>query len=340
MSLAAGASQRAWAGRNSCRGAGARTTLLGDVDRRSFLGLAGSVAGGLLLPTMRGSPAAVDALHRRAQRTAAEARAHQPAVTVREATDLLLVAETAALAPGPRRALHRTAALAALTAALAAQRAHRPAGGFLARARDHARAAGDGPLTSQALVLQRDADGEAGHMMDAGSEASVKLLCAALHAAGSGRDTASLRAGVLYRLAWERATLGDAQGALLELEGADASMALAGAAPDYVEDVDLRGGAAAAKRGKALRVARCPEAAEAALTEALRARLHPAGALVDIAKARAATGDVDGAVASLEDAFLVAQTAQDRRAATHVRTVAARLPDCPGVRSLRELVRA
>ncbi len=310
------------------------------MDRRAFLSLGGSVAGALLLPTVRGSPAAFDALHRRAQRTAAEARAHHPAVTVSEATDLLLVAETATLAPGPRRALHRTAALAALTATLAALRAHRPAGGYLTRARDHADAAGDGPLRAQALVLQRDADGVAGHMTDAGSEASLTLLRAALSAAGSGRDTASLRAGILYRLAWERAALGDAHGALLELEGADASLALAEPAPDYVEDADLRGGAASAKRGKALRVARCPDAAEAALTEALRARLHPAGALVDIAKARATTGDVDGAVASLEDAFLVAQTARDHRAATHVRTVAARLPDCPGVRSLRELVRA
>ncbi|MDB5067819.1 MAG: hypothetical protein JWM18_4253 [Chloroflexi bacterium] len=310
------------------------------VPRRTFLAVSGALAAGLWLPTVRGSPAAAEALHRRAQRTAAGARSTRPAGTIAAATDLLTLAEVAALAPGAaRRSLHRTASLAAATAALAAQRAQRPSSGFITRAREHADAAGDGPLRAQALVLQRDGEGVAGHMMDAGSQASVKLLRAALHAAGSGRDTASLRAGVHYRLAWERATLGDAHGALQELEGADASVALTGSAPDYFEDADIRGGAAAAKRGKALRVARRPVEAEAALAEAMSTRLHPAGALVDIAKARAAAGDVEGAVAALEEGYLAARTAEDRRAAHHVRTVAATLPDTTATRQLRALIR-
>lgn len=312
------------------------------MDRRSFLTLGGSIAASILLPpTMRGSPVAADALHRRAQSTAAAARCVRPAATICAADDLLTLAEVAVLAPGTSRlSFHRTASLAAATGALAAQRAQRPAGRFIAAAMHHAKEAGDGPLRAQALVLKRDEDGVAGHMMDAGSEASVKLLRAALDAAGSTRGSASLRAGVLYRLAWERAALGDAHGALQELEAADVSVELAGAAPDYFEDADIRGGAAAAKRGKALRLARRPAEAEAALAEALSTRLHPAGAFVDIAKARAAAGDVEGAVAAVEEGYLAARTVEDRRAVRHTRAVAATLPDCAAVRSLKELLRA
>jgi hypothetical protein len=309
--------------------------------RRTFLAASGALAVGLLLPaTMRGSSAAADALHRRAQRTAAAARSARPAATIAAATDLLTLAEAAALTPGTaRRSLHRTASLAAATAALAAQRAQRPSSGYVTRARDHADAAGDGPLRAQALVLQRDEDGATAHLASAGSAAAVTLLRAALHAAGSSRDTASLRAAILYRLAWERAALGDAHGALQELEGADVSVALAEAAPDVVEDADLRGGGAAAWRGKALRRAGCPVRAETALTEAVAARLHPSGALVDLARIRAASGDVDGAVAVLEDGWLVARTAGSRRVEAKARTVAATLPDSAATRQLRALIR-
>jgi hypothetical protein len=110
-------------------------------------------------------------------------------------------------------------------------------------------------------VLQRDDDGAAAHLVNAGSQASVKLLRAALDAAGAGRDSAGLRAAVLYRLAWERAALGDRHGALQELEGADLSAALAVPAPDMVEDGDLRGGGAAARRGKAHVAATLPDSA-------------------------------------------------------------------------------
>lgn len=313
-----------------------------DVDRRTFLALGGSIAASLLIPaTMRGSPAAADALHRRVQRTAAASRGRRPAETIAAATDLLTLAEVAAFAPGTARlSLHRTASLAAATAALAAQRAQRPASGFITLALDHAKAAGDGPLKAQALVLQRDEDGATAHLDSAGSAAAVTLLAAALDAAGSRRETAALRATILYRLGWERAALGDAHGALQELEGADVSVALAVAAPDLVEDTDLRGGGAAAWRGKALRRAGCSAAAEMALTEAVAARIHPSGALVDLARIRAAEGDVDGAVAALEDGFLVARTAGSRRVEAKARTVAATLPDSAPVRSLKEVLRA
>jgi hypothetical protein len=328
-----------------CCGGGRRRRLAPDVDlripRRTFLAASGTLAAGLWLPTVRGGPAAADALHRRAQAVAAGARAAQPTATIAAATDLLALTEVAALAPGTARwSLHRTAALAALTAALAAQRAQRPARGYLARARDHADAASDGPLRAQALVLQRDDDGAATHLVNAGNQASVKLLRAALDAAGAGRDTAGLRAAVLYRLAWERAALGDRHGALQELDGADVSAALAVPAPDMVEDGDLRGGGAAARRGKALRRAGCPTAAETALAEALAARLHPSGALVDLARIRAAGGDVDGAVAALEEAYLTARTAGSRRSEAKVRHIAATLPDSAATRSLADLIRA
>jgi hypothetical protein len=310
------------------------------VDRRSFLALGGSIAASLLIPaTMRGSPYAADALHRRAQHTAASARGARPAETISAATDLLTLAEVAAITSTTSRlSLHRTASLAAATAALAAQRAQRPAGSFIASALGHAKEAGDGPLRAQALVLKRDEDGAAGHSAGAGSAASVKLLSAALNAAGVGRETASLRAAVLYRLAWERAALGDVHGALQELEGADVSVELSGSAPDHIEDGDLRGGGAAARRGKALVVAGLPVAAETALAEAMNTRLHPAGALVDLAKVRAAAGDVEGAVAALEDGFLVARTAGDRRVEARARGVAAKLPDSAPVRSLKGLL--
>ncbi len=314
------------------------------MDRRTFLSLAGTLAGGFLLPTVRGSPGHAEGLHARAQRVASEARGLRPTTTLAAATDLLIVAETASLAmPGAsgRRSLHRTAALSALTAALAAQRAQRPATGFLTRARDHAEMADDGPLEAQALMLQRDEDGADGHLVGAGSDASVKLLRSALHAAGGGRDTASLRAGILYRLAWERAASNDVHGALMEMEGADASLALASAsAPDYIEDTDLRSGGAAARRGKALLVAGVTGEAEAALAEALSTRLRPAGVLVDLAKARAAADDLDGAAAALEDGFLVAHASGSRRVETRVRAVASALPPSTATRELMALLRA
>jgi hypothetical protein len=291
---------------------------------------------------VRTSPLAAEALHRRAQQTAAAARSRGPATTLSEAADLLLIAEVAAVAaPGTaqRRSLHRTASLAALTAAQAAQRARRPAGDFLLRAVDHANGAGDGPLKAQALMLQRDGDGEAGRAAGGGSQASLKLLTAALDAAGSGQSSASVRAGVLFRLAWERAALGDVHGALQELEGADASAAMAQVSPDYVEDVELRTGGAAARRGNALRVARCPVEAEATLAEALTTHIHPAGTLVVLGKLRAAVGDVDGAVAALEDGFLEAHTIGNVRAEAAARAATTTLPDGAAVRSLRDLLK-
>jgi tetratricopeptide (TPR) repeat protein len=259
-------------------------------------------------------------------------------VTSAEATDLLMLAEVAALAPGSiqRRSLHRTAALAALTAAAACRRARRPAAGIIARAREHADAAGDGPLRAQALMSQRDEDGAA---VGAGSAGSVKLLSAALVHAGSTRDASSLRAAILYRLAAERAALGDAHGALQELEGADASAEMALVSPDFAEDTALRTGGAAALRGEALRLAGHHGEAEQALTTALATRLHPAGSHVSLARLHAAAGDVDRTVAHLEHALLVARVAGSTRPVALVRTVAATLPATPPVRQLRELLR-
>jgi tetratricopeptide (TPR) repeat protein len=305
------------------------------VDRRDFLALSGSVAGTFLLS---GAPGALDGLHRRAQAGAARARTQPPAVTSAEATDLLMLAEVAALAPGSlqRRSLHRTAALTALTAAAACRRARRPAAGIIARAREHAEAAGDGPLEAQALMSQRDEDGAA---VGAGSAGSVKLLSAALVYAGCTRDASSLRAAIFYRLAAERAALGDAHGALQELEGADASVEMALVSPDFAEDTDLRTGGAAALRGEALRLAGLHGEAEQALTTALATRLHPAGSHVSLARLHAAAGDVDRAVAHLEQALLVARVAGSTRPIALVRTIAATLPATPSVRQLWELLR-
>jgi hypothetical protein len=189
------------------------------VERRQFLGLTGGVLASLWLPVVRKSPVAPEALHRRTQQAAASARSRGPAATLAEAADLLTLAEVGTvIAPqaASRRSLHRTASLAALTAALAAQRAQRPAGDYVRRGDAHAHQAGDGPLQAQALMLRRDEDGASGHAVGAGSQRSIRLLTAALEAAGAGRSTASLRAAILYRLAWERAALGDTHGCLQE----------------------------------------------------------------------------------------------------------------------------
>ncbi len=251
-----------------------------------------------------------------------------------------MVAEVAAAAPGAmmRRSLHRTAALSALTAALAAQRAQRPAAGFLTRAQDHAEAAGDGPLTAQALMLQRDVTWSADPHRGVPSKASVHLLGAALHAAGSGRNTASLRAGVRHRLACEWAALGNPHAALAELEAADVEVAVSNASPDHVQDTDLRCGAAAAWGGGTLIETGRPAAAEAALTEALSSRVNPAGVLVNIARLRVAAGDVDGAAIALREALLAARAVEDRRAESRTRAVAATLPDCAAVRELLAVI--
>ncbi|HEX2015731.1 MAG TPA: hypothetical protein VGN69_03475 [Solirubrobacteraceae bacterium] len=263
--------------------------------------------------------------------------------TLSEAADLLVVAEAAAVAApatSVRRNLHRTAALAALTAALAAQRMQRPAGEFLRQAQDHANGAGDGPLKAQVLMLHREEDCASRHIVSAGSETSVELLRGAIDAAGVSVSASSVRAGARYRLAWELAALGQVHGALQELEAADADVELASPAPDYIEDSDLHTGGAAAWRGMALRMAHCPAEAEAALTEAIATRPKPTTSLVVLAKLKAETDDVDAAVAALEDGFLLARTVGDARPQADARTLAGRLPDCTAVRSLRELLRA
>lgn len=312
------------------------------MERRLFLGLAGGVLAGLWLPAVRTSPLAPEALHRRAQMAAASARSRGPAATLAEAADLLTLAEAGTvLAPwsASKRSLHRTAALAALTAALAAQRAQRPgAGDYVRKADAHAHQAEDGPLGAQALMLRRDEDGAAGHAVGAGSQRSIRLLTAALDAAGASRSSASLRAAILYRLAWERAALGDTHGALQELAAADVSADIAGEAPDFVEDTDLRGGGGAARRGYALRVARCHSEAETALTEALSARVGSAGVLHNLGSLRAAQGNVDGAVAALEEGFLVARAGGSVQAERYIRKAAQSLPNSAATRSLHELL--
>jgi tetratricopeptide (TPR) repeat protein len=289
---------------------------------------------------VRTSPLAAEALHRRTQQTAAGARSRGPIETLSEATDLLVVAEAAAVAaPGTsvRRNLHRTAAL---TAALAAQRLRRPAGALLRQAHDHANGAGDGPLKAQVLTLHRDEEGTSGRLIGAGSEASVELLRGALHAASVSRAASSVRAGARYRLAWELAALGQGRAALAELEAADAEAEMAGPAPDCIEDADLRCGGASAWRGIALRVAHRPQEAEAALSQAIATLPSPATSLVVLAKVKVDTDEVDAAVAALEDAFLVARAAGDARAAAEARAVAMDLPDCAAVQSLLELLRS
>lgn len=311
------------------------------MERRQFLGLTGGVLAALWLPAVRQSPLAPEALHRRAQQAAASARTRGPAATLREAADLLTLCEAGTvIAPGvaSRRSLHRTASLAALTAALAAQRAQRPSADYVKKGDAHAHMCGDGPLQAQALMLRRDEDGAAGQAVGAGSQRSIQLLTAALNTAGSGRSTASLRAALLYRLAWERATLGDTHGALQELQGADVSADLATENLDYIEDTDLRRGGAAARRGSALRVARCQDEAEAALTEALTTRTGTAWVLLNLGRLRAGRGDVDGAVAALEEGFLDARAGGSVKMQGLIRQTAQTLPASTTTQGLRELV--
>jgi hypothetical protein len=313
-----------------------------NVDRRQFLGVTGGVLAALWLPAVRTSPLAPEALHRRAQMAAASARTRGPAATLREAADLVTLAEAGTvIAPGmaSQRSLHRTASLAALTAAQAAQRAQRgDAADYVRRADGHAHQAQDGPLCAQALMLRRDQDGEAGQAVGAGSQRSIRLLTAALDAAGAGRSSASLRAAILYRLAWERATLGDQYGALQELQGADVSADLAVENLDYIEDRDLRQGGGAARRGSVLRVARCPQQAEAALTEALGTRQGTAWVLLNLGRLRTAQGDVDGAVTVLEEGFLDATASGSVKMQNLIRQAAQSLPHSAGTQSLRELL--
>jgi tetratricopeptide (TPR) repeat protein len=313
------------------------------VDRRTFLTLTGSFAGTLLLPSMKGSPAALDGLHRRAQNLAAGARSQRPSATLAEAGDLLQVTEAAFLVTVPqaqRRQLHRTAALTALVGAQAAQRAAHPVGSLLDRALGHAAGARDGPLEAQVLMVRRDEEGATGRLVGAGSEASVNLLHTAIDAAGASRAASSVRAVARYRLAWELGALGQRRAALAELAAADAEAEMASPAPDCIEDADLRCGGASAWRGIALRVAHRPQEAEAALSEAIASRPNPATSLVVLAKVKADTDDVDAAVAALEDAFLLARATGNARAAVEARAAATDLPDCTAVRSLKELLRA
>jgi|SRR5580704_6841124 hypothetical protein len=138
----------------------------------------------------------------------------------------------------------------------------------------------------------------------------------------------------------KRAALGDRHGALQELEGADVSAALAVPAPDMVEDGDLRGGGAAARRGKALRRAGCPTAAETALAEAVAARLHRLAPSWTSPASEPPEGTLTAPSRPWREAYLTARTAGSRRSEAKVRHIAATLPDSAATRSLADLIPA
>ncbi len=322
-----------------------------QTGRRAFLSTLGVLAAGLVLPpplmARALNPNQLDDLHAHAQGLARRVHFEPPRTMLREAGEYLHDVETfLPLALGrTRTSLHRTAALTALVGAQASRWAgDGRTGGLLTRADDHARAAGDGAIRAQGLVLRAKQIGEAAYSVDAGSLPAQKLLTGALALAG---PAPLLRALIRFELAWDFAAVGDCRGAMMELDAAETEYGRAAPAPDVVEAAD---GAwqercwASGYRGATLRQLGVHEEALAACSEELNggARLgapsYQTFALVDVARSRAALGDVDAAAMDLSAAWRLNAQAGLTQRQGRVRAARKLLPSTLAVRQLDELM--
>ncbi len=321
---------------------------MGSITRRHFLFSVVTLAGGVLLPSpvmaRTLTPAHLDSLHEQARNLAQRSHGEPPLVILREATDYLRdVEEFLPLTLGRHRvSLHRTAGLTALVGACCARWMSKRllTTTLLERADGHARAAGDGTLRAQVLLLRSELEGESAYATDAGHLPSQRLLAAALAVAG---PVPLLRSLIRYELAWDLAAVGDARGALMELEAADFEHDRATPAPDVVEFADgvwkLRRWAQG-YRGSVLRRLGHHEDAIAASSEALVGPPQwQTYVLVDVARNHSSLGNVDAAAAALREAASQNALAGLAQRQGRVRSARALLPDeVPAVRELDEVL--
>jgi hypothetical protein len=227
------------------------------------------------------------------------------------------------LAPSLSLPIHRSAARAALVAAICNRFVGAPFGGVLGVAESHANAAHDGPLLGEALLIRARHCGEEAHSFDVPSPLCSRYLTRAMEVCGGGREAAAVRAWCRFGLAWEYAAEGSEITAMRHLA--------MGAAEWGMSTRE-----AASSTGDVLRMLPGHSAdAEASLCSALGAGFPPvrSGAtLVALARIHLADGDVDEAAGDLEEAFLANRSAGARQ----WRVMAARrsLPDCLATREL------
>lgn len=263
------------------------------MESRTFLrlgsGLAGSdVAPGVTWGTLDDAVAEAEHLEAAADSDpvgmASRARANLRDV------ELLLTASP----PRWRTPLHRAAALSALAAAYAWY-GGASVGGLLDTAAAHAHAARDGPLTARVMLnrvystLPVD---------DVAYPHAAAVYRSAVWATGTARTAGATRARCRWVLAGEYAAQGDERGALAELEAAhiDASLGPSGD-PTY---------AAARRLTVYRRLHRFADADREAPIALLGAPYQTTFVLCDLARLRAATGDLDAAATHVEEAFLLA----------------------------------
>lgn len=232
-----------------------------------------------------------------------------------------------------QQALHGAAVTVALIGAQAALWGGH-AGEWATIAEDHARAAGDGILVARVLRHRaRELKAEDGGA-DTPTPAAHALLVAAQHDAYP-RAPRRLRADILYAIAWEAAAEGDERGALINLDAADIEMSLGGGDP-----ADPTGSWQASRRAAALRRLGRHADAEREIPAALTGpTVRTTAVLCDVARLRAATGDVDAAAATLEDAFLLNRAAGLAGRQRLVLAVRQLLPDCRARHQLDDVVR-
>jgi hypothetical protein len=311
-------------------------------SRRQVLASAVGVLGVGLLPLPVDLMArAPDPSALQAQAAALEARALTvpPVAVLASAGSLLQAIEDECRHAGEarlewaRRALHSTAGVVALVAAQAALWS-RGAGAWTTIAEDHARAAGDGILMARVRRQRaRELKAEGGEV-DTPTPAAHALLVAAQHEAYP-KAPRRLRADILYAIAWEAAAEGDERGALVNLDAADIEMRLAGGDP-----ADPAGSWQASRRAAALRRLGRHADAEREIPAALTGpTIRTTAVLCDLARLRAATGEVDAAAAALEDAFLLNRSAGLAGRQRYVRAARQVLPGCCAVRQLDDVMR-
>jgi hypothetical protein len=297
------------------------------MERRTLLALGLGLAGSALVPGMRwGSP---DEVVADAERLEAAADADPVGMAPRARANLrdveLLLATSP---PWWRTALHRAAALSAL-AAVYSWYGGAAVGDLLDAAALHAEAARDGPLRARALVNRVYPTVPAD---DVACPDAAAVYRRAVWATGSARAAGITRARCRGVLAGEHAARGDERGALMELEAADVD-ASSGPPGELTY--------AAARRLTVLRrLGRVGEADREAAAALLGSPYQTTFVLCDLARLRAATGDLDAAAAHLEEAYLLAR---DQRLTARVPRILAVRRDLPSdatpVRRLDDVLR-
>lgn len=269
-------------------------------------------------------------------RTQAEALAHRarsvsPSEALQAACSLIHDAEAlCAVAPRTylRRSLHRTAAVASITAGQTARWAGSEYRPYLARAVGHAQAADDAVLVARTDLHSARAEGSMPHGEDAPSTEVLRLLRKALSTMGASPSAASLRATALYMLAWQYAAQGDERSALTELDSADRELSCSR------PTLDAQSEAASRRASIHRRLGRYHDA-EAHLSDALSGPpVRTTAVLCDIARMRVGQREVDMAATALEEAWLLNWSAGLAGRQHMVLSVRRTLPDSASVRQL------